>query len=122
MYMFLVPLRGLYTCDKYFCDVLFAFLHTVLSEKGSTVKGKSLLPFSGDPVLRREANRLTELPALKVYTVPLTLLLMQVFANSIDPDETAHNEPSHLDLRCLTFTRDVRNESLISIWRLQISS
>ena len=26
------------------------------------------------------------------------------FANSIDPDETAHNEPSHLDLRCLTFS------------------
>ena len=22
-------------------------------------------------------------------------------SNSIDPDETAHNEPSHLDLRCL---------------------
>ena len=27
-----------------------------------------------------------------------------LFANSIDPDETAHNEPSHLDLRCLTFS------------------
>ena len=26
------------------------------------------------------------------------------FANSIDPDKTAHNEPSHLDLRCLTFS------------------
>ena len=24
------------------------------------------------------------------------------FANSVDPDETAHNEPSHPDLRCLT--------------------
>ena len=24
-------------------------------------------------------------------------------ANSVDPDETAHNEPSHLDLRCLPF-------------------
>ena len=22
-------------------------------------------------------------------------------SNSIDPDETAHDEPSHLDLRCL---------------------
>ena len=22
-------------------------------------------------------------------------------SNSVDPDETAHNEPSHLDLRCL---------------------
>ena len=25
------------------------------------------------------------------------------FANSVDPDETAHNEPSHQDIRCLTF-------------------
>ena len=25
------------------------------------------------------------------------------FANSVDPDETAHNEPSHLDLHCLPF-------------------
>ena len=24
------------------------------------------------------------------------------FANSIDPDETAHYEPSHLDIRCLS--------------------
>ena len=23
------------------------------------------------------------------------------FANPADPDETAHNEPSHLDLQCL---------------------
>ena len=23
------------------------------------------------------------------------------FANAVDPDETAHNEPSHLDLQCL---------------------
>ena len=28
----------------------------------------------------------------------------RLFANSVDPDETAHNEPSHLDLRCLTFS------------------
>ena len=23
------------------------------------------------------------------------------FGNSVDPDEVAHNEPSHLDLHCL---------------------
>ena len=23
------------------------------------------------------------------------------FANTVNPDETAHNEPSHLDLQCL---------------------
>ena len=28
----------------------------------------------------------------------------RLFANSIDPDVTAHNEPSHLGLRCLTFS------------------
>ena len=27
----------------------------------------------------------------------------ETFANSVDPDETAHNEPSHQDLCCLTF-------------------
>ena len=26
------------------------------------------------------------------------------FANSVDPDELAHNEPSHQDLHCLTFS------------------
>ena len=25
------------------------------------------------------------------------------FANNVDPDETAHNEPSHQDLPCLPF-------------------
>ena len=28
---------------------------------------------------------------------------MVTFANSVDPDEMAHNEPSHLDLHCLPF-------------------
>ena len=26
------------------------------------------------------------------------------FANTVDPDETAHNEPSHLDLQCLPYS------------------
>ena len=26
-----------------------------------------------------------------------------VFANSVDPDETAHNEMSHLDFQCLPY-------------------
>ena len=26
------------------------------------------------------------------------------FTNSVDPDETAHNELSHQELRCLTFS------------------
>ena len=33
-------------------------------------------------------------------TKPLTPLA-DTCANSVDPDETAHNEPSHLDLHCL---------------------
>ena len=37
----------------------------------------------------------------------ITLLAQQTktctFANRIDPDEMAHNEPSHLDLHCLPF-------------------
>ena len=26
------------------------------------------------------------------------------FANSVDPDEVAHNEPPHLDLHCFPYT------------------
>ena len=39
-------------------------------------------------------------------------------SNSVDPDETAHNEPSHLDLRCLqkhiiiAYGREVVNKSI----------
>ena len=32
-----------------------------------------------------------------------------LFSNSIDPDETAHDEPSHLDLSCLTFSLSTLN-------------
>ena len=28
------------------------------------------------------------------------------FANSVDPDEVAHNEPPHLDLHCLPSQTD----------------
>ena len=37
----------------------------------------------------------------------LTLSALQTvtdtFANSVDPDETAHNEPSHQHLHCILF-------------------
>ena len=43
---------------------------------------------------------------LKVYTLPFTLLKLPEakiaeFANSVDLDEVAHNEPPHQDLHCL---------------------
>ena len=34
------------------------------------------------------------------------LLTKTILANSVDPDETAHNEPSHQDLHCLAFCFD----------------
>ena len=41
----------------------------------------------------------------KALCYPLTLkapiTTIADFANTVDPDETAHNEPSHLDLQCL---------------------
>ena len=44
-----------------------------------------------------------EIPRNKTYAlipkVPNTTLAE--FANTVDPDEMAHNEPSHLDLQCL---------------------
>ena len=40
------------------------------------------------------------------YVNPLSPAEQNVFANSVDPDETAHNEPSHQDLHCLPFCFD----------------
>ena len=37
-------------------------------------------------------------------TLSLQRAIIKGFSNSKDLDKTAHNEPSHLDLRCLTFT------------------
>ena len=41
---------------------------------------------------------------LKAAINPLSLQSStNTFANSADPDKTAHNEPSHQDLHCLLF-------------------
>ena len=44
-------------------------------------------------------------PNSKRYTLslPPAIIIGFFFANNIDADETDHNEPSHLDLCCLTF-------------------
>ena len=39
----------------------------------------------------------------------------KAFANSIEPDETAHNEPSHLVLRCLTFSLSTIHINLFKV-------
>ena len=43
----------------------------------------------------------------------LTLSLPQTkiseFANRVDLDEVAHNEPSHLDVQCLSFSLRILN-------------
>ena len=48
-----------------------------------------------------------EMSSIAVVTGTLTLSTLQTktdaFANSVDPDETACNEPSHQDLHCLPF-------------------
>ena len=36
-----------------------------------------------------------------VLTVKAPNTTIAELANTVDPDETAHNEPSHLDLQCL---------------------
>ena len=46
----------------------------------------------------------------------LALLALQTktsFANSVDPDKTAHYEPSHQDLFCVSFRFDFITETLI---------
>ena len=36
---------------------------------------------------------------IRILTPPNTTIAE--FANTVEPDEAAHNEPSHLDLQCL---------------------
>ena len=51
----------------------------------------------------------------RLNSLPQTLiirLLIRLFANNIDPDERAHNEPSHLDLRCLTDSLSTLRETV----------
>ena len=54
---------------------------------------------------RKSVVRLTDRPdmTLDVYRGRKTTMQQQKveFANSVDPDEVAHYEPSHLDLHCL---------------------
>ena len=38
---------------------------------------------------------------LAIITLKAPNTTIAEFANTADPDETAHNEPSHLDLQCL---------------------
>ena len=65
-----------------FCGFPFAFLHAKYSEKGSTQKGKNLLPLRSkffplriDPVSEGQIN-LKELLPLKVSYLLLTLVLL----------------------------------------------
>ena len=41
---------------------------------------------------------------LLTLKAPNTKIHVEEFANSADPDEMAHSEPSHLDLQCLLFS------------------
>ena len=41
------------------------------------------------------------IPGLYGLTLKAPNTTIAEFANTADPDETAHNEPSHLDLQCL---------------------
>ena len=38
-----------------------------------------------------------------LFTLSARKTKTDTFENSVDPDETAHNEPSHQDLQCLPF-------------------
>ena len=50
---------------------------------------------------------LTSSDSLLYFLYPISLADQnKYFANSVDPDETAHNEPSHQDQQCLRFWFD----------------
>ena len=62
---------------------------------------------------RKSAKNKTEWHTVDPVETPrydLTFLTPQIkpdtCANSVDPDETAHYEPSHQDLHCLSFCFD----------------
>ena len=40
----------------------------------------------------------------EIFLVSIKLIKTNTYVNNVDPDETAHNEPSHLDLHCLLFS------------------
>ena len=52
-----------------------------------------------DLCIRNDMNFILPVNPTLTCKVPNTTIAK--FANTADPDETAHNEPSHLDLQCL---------------------
>ena len=72
--------------------------------KNSISKSHSLAPL-GKPCDARAVALSMDIK--NVYTSPMKLIFMVPkmekinIANSVDPDEVAHNEPPHLDLHCL---------------------
>ena len=44
---------------------------------------------------------MTEICSLGLLTHKEKNTIIAEFANTVDPDKTAHNEPSHLDVQCL---------------------
>ena len=50
------------------------------------------------------------------YVNPFSPAEQTVFANNVDPDETAHNEPSHQDLHCLPFCFDFDWDPYLEQW------
>ena len=70
----------------------------------STKHVKCPLLFLANPFILEFLN--WTLPALYlvmsiVFNRVVLLKVINKLANSVDPDETAHYEPSHLDLHCL---------------------
>ena len=45
---------------------------------------------------------------------------MNCFKHCVDPNEMAHNEPSHLDLHCLAFFCDILVNHILGLGQFQI--
>ena len=81
--------------DNY-CDFHLALLHKNPPEKGSTLKGKNLLPLGANSFLlewtlfqKGDKTILAELPPLKVYPFPLNIQTAMYGQNSVDTNATA---------------------------------
>ena len=50
---------------------------------------------------QRTGNRKRRMKVGNSFTLNAPNTTIAKFANTVDPEERAHNEPSHLDLQCL---------------------
>ena len=107
----MIGLRPFFDKVDIFGDILFAFLRINLLKRGLLQKEKKkktkmlpFVPFTTAPFFRKEQKTFNRDASVESVPIPPNPFSPQTktntCANSVDPVETARNEPSHQDLRC----------------------